>query len=171
MNQFIYNQHKIPKNKWKYGIFPSSFSGCGWIAIYNALILLGHKENPEAIINYLKKHIPIFNGLFGTCILSISAYLKSLDFSHQIAIDKTKFDTIALNNKVSILYFFWISKFKIGAHYIAIENDKNTFLGYNTFLNSHGPDYLGASIELFLKKNHYFFPILVTISSTIDSEE
>ena len=39
MNDLIYNQNDIPKDTWRYGFRPSSATGCGWIATYNALRL------------------------------------------------------------------------------------------------------------------------------------
>ena len=41
MVDLIYNQKKIPKDQWRYGFRSSAATGCGWIATYNALQLMG----------------------------------------------------------------------------------------------------------------------------------
>ena len=41
MGELILNQTQIPKEQWRYGLRSSAKTGCGWIALYNALILLG----------------------------------------------------------------------------------------------------------------------------------
>ena len=50
MDDLIYNQHKIPKEKWRYGFRSSAATGCGWIATYNALRLMGYRATPEDLI-------------------------------------------------------------------------------------------------------------------------
>ena len=52
MNGLIYNQRDIPKDKWRYGFRSSAATGCGWIATYNALRLMGYKTNIEELIRY-----------------------------------------------------------------------------------------------------------------------
>ena len=37
----ICNQHDIPKEVHRYGLRASAETGCGWIATYNALKILG----------------------------------------------------------------------------------------------------------------------------------
>ena len=37
MNDFIYNQHDIPKGQYRYGLRASADVGCGWVATWNAL--------------------------------------------------------------------------------------------------------------------------------------
>ena len=45
--RLIINQCKIPKKKWRYGFRPSAATGCGWIATYNAMQLLGYDVQPR----------------------------------------------------------------------------------------------------------------------------
>ena len=50
MEDLIYCQRDIPKEQWKYGFRTSAATGCGWIATYNALRLLGDHADPEELI-------------------------------------------------------------------------------------------------------------------------
>ena len=52
MDDLIYNQTKIPKEQWRYGLRTSAATGCGWIATYNALRLMGYAAEPEELIRY-----------------------------------------------------------------------------------------------------------------------
>lgn len=52
MTGLIYNQHDIPKDVYRYGLRPSAQTGCGWIATYNALKLLGCTTDIPELIRY-----------------------------------------------------------------------------------------------------------------------
>ena len=52
MDDLIYNQTKIPKEKWRYGLRTSAATGCGWVATYNALRLMDYRAEPEELIRY-----------------------------------------------------------------------------------------------------------------------
>ena len=47
MEDLIYCQKQIPKEKWRYGLRSSAAVGCGWIATYNALRLMGYRADPR----------------------------------------------------------------------------------------------------------------------------
>ena len=76
MNQLIYNQKKIPKSQWRYGFRSSAATGCGWIAVYNALVLMGYEVYPERLIRYFERQLPLINGNLGTMIPCPALYLK-----------------------------------------------------------------------------------------------
>ena len=46
MDNLIYNQTKIPKEQWRYGLRTSAATGCGWDAALYGLAL--HLEDPSA---------------------------------------------------------------------------------------------------------------------------
>ena len=62
MADLIYNQNHIPKDQWRYGFRSSAATGCGWIATYNALRLMGYYAKPEDLIHYYERQVPIING-------------------------------------------------------------------------------------------------------------
>ena len=68
MNDLIYNQTKIPKEQWRYGLRTSAATGCGWIATYNALRLMGYHAKPEELIRYYERQLPLIHGNGGTII-------------------------------------------------------------------------------------------------------
>ena len=57
MDDLIYNQRKIPKQKWRYGFRSSAATGCGWIAVYNALRLMNYRAEPEQLIRYFSRQM------------------------------------------------------------------------------------------------------------------
>ena len=69
---------------------------------------------------------------------------------------RKQIDQLAQQSDAGILFFWWKSKKKIGAHFVAVEKAEQGYIGYNTYSNSKGPDSLGTSIEDFLKKRKYF---------------
>ena len=163
MDDLIYNQNDIPKEQWRYGFRSSAATGCGWIATYNALRLIGYKAQPEQLIRYYEHQVPLINGNIGTMLFGPALRFHQWGFPVKVVADRKKFDQAAKDADVCILFYRWLHKYKYGAHFVALHHTENGFVGYNTYLNSTGPDRYGASLESFLKKRKYFGAVLFTI--------
>ena len=163
MKDFIYCQRDIPKDKWRYGLRSSAATGCGWIATHNALKLMGYTSNPEKLIEYFEKQVPLLNGNTGTFLLGPALFFKKFGFGVKTTARRADFDTLAQESDVCILSYFWHKKFAVGAHFVAFHLTDNGFVGYNTYRQSTGPDSYGHSIDEFLKKHGYFGAVLTGI--------
>ena len=161
--QIIYNQKDIPKKQWRYGFRASSATGCGWIAAYNALRLMGYYIEPIKLIRSYERHLPLLNGPFGTFILEPAWFFKKRGFPVKISPRRRSFDELARKSDVCILFYYWRRRFKMGAHFVTVQHKDGSFIGYNTFKNSKGADNYGLSLEAFLKRQKYFFPVLMAI--------
>lgn len=164
-SKLIYSQNAIPKDQYRYGFRSSAKTGCGWIATYNALCLLGKDPNIEEIISFYERELPLINGNVGTFILSPVHYFLTHGYKVRYSANKAKFDEIARDADVSILFFWWRYKYKIGPHFVALHEVDNGFYGYNTYANSKGRDYYGQSIKDFLNKKHYFGAMIIGIKT------
>ena len=165
MNDLIYNQRSIPREQWRYGFRSSAATGCGWIATWNALRLMGYKTDIKVLIRYYEWQLPLIHGNAGTMILGPAVCMRQLGFPVKVTAQREKFDQLARESDVCILYYWWRGKKKIGAHFVALEYRDGGFVGYNTYGNSTGPDPYGASLRDFLKKKGYFFPVLIGIKN------
>ena len=163
MNDLIYNQRSIPKEKWRYGFRSSAATGCGWIATYNALVLMGYEVFPERLIRYFERQVPLINGNLGTIMLGPALYFKKRGFGVKVTAGRKQFDELAKNSDVCILFYYWRNKWKFGAHFTTVQYQDGKFIGYNTFSNSTGPDVYGESLMEFLKKRKYFGAVLIGI--------
>ena len=163
MKDLIYNQTKIPKDQWRYGLRSSAATGCGWIATYNALRLMGYRAEPEDLIRYYERQLPLIHGNAGTSILGPALCLKQMGFSVRVSADREKFDTLAKDARVCILFYYWRKKWKLGAHFVTLEHTDRGFVGYNTFRNSDGPDDYGPSLSQFIRRKKFFGPVLIAV--------
>lgn len=163
MGELIYNQRQIPKEQWRYGLRPSSAVGCGWIAIYNALTLLGWKVNVENLIRKCQWQTPVLNGTFGTTLWGPAQCLKDLGFPVAMKVGSRALDRQAREADVCILFYRWQKGARLGAHFVAVQHTPKGFVGYNTFTGSQGPDAYGESLEAFLARHHYFGAVLTQI--------
>ena len=163
MKELIFNQREIPADKWRYGLRPSAATGCGWVAAYNALQLLGVDARPEELIYTLKRMLPLINGNMGTFILSITSFFRRKGYKTGLVWKKGRFDSAAQSSAVCILFFCWRRKFRFGSHYAALQYRNGHFIGCNTFISSHGPDDYGPSLTAFLKRQGFFLPVLILI--------
>lgn len=171
MKDFIYCQRDIPKDKWCYGLRSSAATGCGWIATYNALLLMGYKAFPQSIIRYFEKQLPMLNGNTGTFVLGPAMFFKQQGFSVSTTTRRKDFDSLAKQSDVNIVYFWWRNGFKIGAHFVAVKYTDKGFVGYNTYRQSKGPDYYGHSLDAFLKEKGYFGALLTGIKNKNNKQE
>lgn len=163
MSDFIYNQKKIPKGQWRYGLRSSAVTGCGWIATYNALRLMGYHVNVEKLIQYFVWQMPLINGNMGTFLLGPAIFFRQKGFQVKVAVRRKRFDRLVRDNDVGVLFYYWHRRFRFGAHFVAVRYKDGKFVGYNTYTNSNGPDPYGESLERFLERQKYRCPVLMVI--------
>lgn len=163
MNDLIYNQRDIPKNEHRYGLRASADVGCGWIAAYNALRLLGYKTDIDKLIRYYEWQLPLIHGNAGTSFWGPAVCFQKWGFPVKIILDRKRFDEAAKGADVCILFYRWRKKVKLGAHFVALHHTGKGFVGYNTYRNSTGPDEYGESLDGFLREKHYFGCVLICI--------
>lgn len=163
MNGLIYNQRDIPKEKWRYGLRSSAAVGCGWIATYNALRLMGYHTDIDELIRYYEWQLPLIHGNAGTSFWGPALCFRTWNFPVELCFRPGQFDSVADRSDVCILFYRWRSSLRLGAHFVALHKTPEGFIGYNTYRNSSGPDRYGPSLEAFLKNKHYFGAILIGI--------
>lgn len=160
----IYNQTKIPKELWRYGFRTSAATGCGWIAVYNALELLGLEARPEQLIRWFERQLPLIHGNLGTTIWGPAKFFLSRGFRVESTSLVGDFDALAKRNSVCILYYRWRQGWRFGAHFVTLHHTDQGFIGYNTFKNSTGPDPYGPDLGAYVKGRKWFGAVLFGIS-------
>ena len=163
MDDLIYNQTKIPKDQWRYGFRSSAATGCGWIAVYNALRLMGFRAKPEGLIRYFERQLPLIHGNLGTAIWGPALYFRKWGFPVKMTARRSRFDELARGSDACILFFRWRRGWRIGAHFVALRPTPDGFVGYNTGRGSLGPDRYGPSLDAWLREMGYFGPVLTVI--------
>ena len=171
MNDLIYNQNDIPKDHLRYGFRSSAATGCGWIATYNALRLLNYRAEPEELIAYYERQLPLVHGNAGTSFWGPALRFHQWGFPVKMIADPKLYDEAAKGADTCILYYYWRNKWKMGAHFVALQYKDGEFIGYNTYRNSKGPDHYGPSLQEFLKRNKYFATLLITIQDKRQKEK
>ena len=166
MKDMIYNQHTIPKEQWRYGLRSSAAVGCGWIATYNALRILGRRTDPEALIRYYERQLPLIHGNAGTSLWGPAVCFRQWGFPVKLTVKRSDFDSFAKENDACILFYRWRNGWKLGAHFVALHHTQDGFVGYNTFRGSTGPDLYGDSLDAFLRKKGYFGCVLMGIQKS-----
>lgn len=164
MEDLIYCQETIPKEQWRYGLRTSAATGCGWIATYNALRIMGQEADPEQLLRFYERMLPVIHGNFGTTILAPAFYFRRKGYQVQWTACTEKFDKMAKEADACVLFYRWHRKWKLGAHFVALHHTDRGFLGYNTYRNSAGADPYGSSIAAFLKEKKYYLPVLIAIN-------
>ena len=163
MDDLIYNQTKIPKDQWRYGFRSSAATGCGWIAVYNALRLMGWRVEPEKLIRYFEHQLPLIHGNTGTSIWGPAAYFKKWGFPVKMTAWRKEMDALAKEGDVCVLFYRWRRGWRLGAHFVTVKWTGTEFVGYNTFRTSDGPESYGSSLNAFISDKGYFGPVLTVV--------
>ena len=163
MKDLIYNQRQIPKEKWRYGFRSSAAVGCGWIATHNALRLMGYQTDIDQLIRYYESMLPLIHGNAGTSFWGPALCLKNWGFPVELCFHVSRFDEVAENSDVCILFYHWRKGVKLGAHFVTLHKKNGAITGYNTYRTSTGPDPYGPSLQAFLKEKSYFGAFLIGI--------
>ena len=163
MDSLIYNQHDFPANQYRYGLRSSAATGCGWVATHNALCLMGYRTEIAQLIRYYEWQLPLIHGNAGTSFWGPARCFQNWGFPVKLVVDRKRFDTAAAGADCCILFYRWRKQMKLGAHFVALHHTDKGFVGYNTYSNSTGPDFYGASLDGFLKQRNYFGCVLIAI--------
>ena len=168
MKELIYNQKDIPKERWRYGFRASAAVGCGWVATHNALRIMGYETDIPELIRYYERQLPLIHGNAGTSFWGPGVLLRQWGFPVKVSIRPGEYDSLAKEADACILFYRWHSKWKMGAHFVALHHTEDGFIGYNTYTNSKGPDHYGKSLEEYLKRKKYYATFLVAIRRKAD---
>ena len=156
----IFSQHGEEVSRMRFGFFPSSFNGCGWIAAHNALCLLGKKPRADRIIAEFEWFGAVLGGLFGLSPLCAACFFRRRGYRTTVTLRRDKMDAAAREGTCCILYY-WHGK---GAHYIACRWDGSRFVGYNTGRRSTSPDDLGTSLTAMFCTEKRRARLLITLT-------
>ena len=144
---YIGNQRTGNASKIKFGLYDSSFNGCGWIAVYNTLLNLGGYSHPANIVHELKSGALLY-GTLGVSPLTVRDYFRNRGYRSVLCIND--FDSNAKSGNASILMYAHSE----GTHYIAMQWDGNQYRAYNVFKDKYGVETFN-SVEGFLKEHNY----------------
>ena len=95
MKDLIFNQREIPKDQWRYGFRSSAAVGCGWIATYNALRIMGYYAEPEKLIRFYERQLPLLHGNLGTSFWAPALAFRKWGFPVEMVFDRDRFDEAA----------------------------------------------------------------------------
>ena len=159
----IYNQTQIPRDQWRYSLRSSAAVGCGWIATYNALRLIGYRTDIPGLIRYYERQLPLIHGNTGTSFWGPAVLFRQWGFPVEVSVRSKDYDELVSRSDVCILFYHWRRGVKLGAHFVALQKTDAGILGYNTYRNSEGPDFYGESLAEFVRKSGWFGTFLIGI--------
>ena len=137
---FIDDQKNGIASKLRYGINTISPVGCGCVATYNALLMLGNPIELCDIIREIETNKPLYYGLYGTHIGNIGRFLatKGYNITVTFACSDNMDDNIAVFDPVSqdqnVKANILLIRNGSVAHYIALKYNHTTgeYIAYNT---------------------------------------
>lgn len=151
----INGQMKCCASKFRLGLFPMSYNGCGAIAVYNALYYLGQSPVLADIALGIEMYALRFWGLLGTDPEKIEKMFKECRIAAIKANDYDDFVKVMSAVKAGIVCY-WVNKPKRSSlHFAAIINDnEGKYLVCNRYSNRTKPSVI-QSVEKLCSKEQY----------------
>ena len=133
----VHGQRRPPVRDLRYGIVRAAWSGCGLIAVYNALLLLG---NPHPLWDVFAwgdlKGAALF-GIFGTSHRRAGRLFRQLGYTVTAVTNPSLFDACAQRAE-ACLFTYWNRKgrFHKGMHTVCTRWREGALEVYNLYNNS-----------------------------------
>ena len=121
---FIFSQNNKAVADMRFGLKPMWYNGCGIIAVYNALLLLGFQNDLRKIVYYFERRGKMLWGLFGTKPWAIWRYIKKQGFKIRLCSYKKA------DNGV---YIITVWNKRPGMHYMALKKTDSGLQVYNGY--------------------------------------
>lgn len=139
----IYSQKQPGVGELSYGLRKTADVGCGWVAAYNAMVLLGRNPRRDKLRRYFLWHGAMLFGVMGTILPAPGLYFRKLGYTVKFIGWRRRFDQAIRDADVAIVWYRWRNGTKFGAHFITVQWDGREFVGYNNYANSQGSEHLG----------------------------
>ncbi len=131
-----------------------SHSGCGAIATFNAMSMVGLEPKMEEIVDFYEHKGLILNARMGVNPSGVKRYLTSKNLQWKFYSGKTDWDACLGEKQVAILLYWWVGKKGCGAHYVAAERTEEGIRVYNVYGN-RDISYDFKDIQAFLASGRY----------------
>lgn len=143
-------------------------SGCGAVAVFNALVTLGQQPVLEEIIDTFRhRHGLRLFGFLGISLWSILGWFRRAGYTVRVCADPRQFDRRIRESGAGIFWFLWWNrknpKHPLGAHFIHVARGEKGFRVYNLHRGQTGPVETD-SLRALLKREALWAVLLEIIS-------
>ncbi len=131
--------------KMRYGLSTLAHSGCGTLAVYNALVALGRPEPLPKIIRELELYAESFFGLLGTIPFFLEIYFRR----HRVPLHITFSYRKTFRSRYAVVAYWTKRPLFSGAHVVFLERlEQGGYRVYNRYSNRAVPYDLLSAKEL-----------------------
>lgn len=133
-------------------------SGCGAIAVFNALSIIGREPDLSEIIDFLERKGLVCYGKFGINPVAIGKYLnrENVNWKRYGGVDLPE-HLYERGDSVIALYG-WASHSGCGNHYVALERLEDGWKAYNVYNNAEKA-IVYPDLKTFMEQSPYCRPI------------
>ena len=115
----------------RYGLSTVGKTGCGTLAVYNALLMLGHPEPLPKIIREMELYCCSCFGFLGTMNLMLPIFFRRRGISCRLRFSYRK----AFESRYAVVAFWTKRPVFSGAHIVFLTRENDGFQVYNRYSN------------------------------------
>ena len=135
----IHGQKRQPVAGMRYGRYPMSYNGCGVIASYNALQILGVPEPLGEVAAWFERKGIVLGGLLGTDVLAAARFFRERGIRCRVlfgagAKQPEEFDR-AFSGCPAAIFAYWNNarRLRNGMHFVALSHGPDGGLAIDNF--------------------------------------
>lgn len=128
-------------------------SGCGVLAVCNALWILGYDADLQSVKNWFEKNGLMFGAVWGVRAKSVTKYLRKRGLFVRKKQKGSTYDKELEKADCAILMYLWRRGKNCGGHYVTLKKTEEGVLIYNLYRNSK-QTYQFASVDEFLHSGY-----------------
>ena len=142
----------------KFGLSSMSRSGCEVIAVYNALLLHGMKQDFCEIARYMER-FRVLLGFWGTNFFTLGLCLRHFGLRAR-RVRRPDEAEAALESGKTLVYVYWVGKrFRSSVHTVVLQTEHDALLVYNAF--NHCGHIVRSKYEEYLRKRRMIFGYVI----------
>lgn len=167
-SDFIYSQTQPEQARLRLGAVDLAYGGCGPVACYNVLRLLGDARTAlEDILQWYQSHHGLlFGGRLGSTPWAAARYLKGRGCRVTFLFRREKQEKALQTGRPCILWYAYRSGKRPQAHFVALQSGDGGIRAYNVWSNQRRTVTHTGGFGSFLTLLRARLPILLQITRT-----
>ncbi len=163
---FIYSQTQPERARLRLGAVDLAYGGCGPVACYNVLRLLGDERTALEDITqwYQNHHGLLFGGRLGSTPWTAARYLRSRGCRVKLLFCREKQEQALQTGAPCILWYAYRSGRRPQAHFLALQSVEESIRAYNVWSNQRRTVTHTGGFGSFLAMLRARLPILLRIT-------
>ena len=161
---YIYDQSNEEYADITFGNSTLSYSGCGAVATYNALLSLGSRPSLENIVQqYEQNDAFLLGGVAGISYRALADYFADAGYNVSMYKETELFDYFVSKSDAAIVWYTWANSGEMGMYFFHVDSTAGLNRGYNVYRGENAVRFLPSNLSDFFSGSNGKYAVLICI--------